>query len=439
MPLIPRQSVTSALDALARREPLVFANPQKAPARRSGGEFSLEDVEAADLRLRSFAPLLADLFPGLKEAGGIIESPLLSGEPLRQKFGSVLADRPLWIKADSALPVAGSVKARGGIYEVLSFVEIIARKHGLLDSGDYRALATPRARDVLAQYTVVVGSTGNLGFSIGLSARAFGLGAEIHMSSDAKAWKKQRLCEVGATVVEHKGDYQSAVAEARRSCAQSPERYFIDDEDSATLFLGYATAAIRLKQQFEEAGIDPSADAPLIVFLPCGVGGAPGGISFGLNLVFGTAVRTVFVQPVDAPCFALRALRPSEPSVSVYDIGLTNKTIADGMAVPCASDLVYHLVGGLVDGYATVADSALANWVAAVWNSAGLRLEPSGAAGFAALEALLASGAEGAAGFLIWTTGGALLPDDEFQAILDFQGDAPDSGHRDRSADRETK
>lgn len=437
--MITKRSISSALDALKRREPVVFANPQKMDLSGRGGPFTLEDVEDAERRLRRFAPVLAILFPSLAEVAGIIESPLLPGEALGAQFGNRLADSPLWIKADSALPVAGSVKARGGIYEVLCFVETIARKHGLLDSGDYLALASPRAREMLARYTVVVGSTGNLGFSIGLSARAFGLGAEIHMSSDAKAWKKKRLREVGAAVVEHAGDYQSAVAEARRTCMQNPERYFIDDEDSETLFLGYATAAIRLKQQFDVAGIAPSADAPLVVFLPCGVGGAPGGISFGLNLIFGNAVRTVFVQPVDAPCFVLRALRPSEPSVSVYDIGLTNRTIADGMAVPCASDLVYRLAGGIIEGYATVTDRALARWVVGVWKATGLRLEPSGAAGFAALEALLANGAEKAAGFLIWTTGGSLLPDDEFQAVLDFQEGDSETRPYAQSGEQETQ
>jgi len=59
------------------------------------------------------------------------------------------------------------VKARGGIYEVLWFAEQVALQEGVitLDS-DYRALLTPEARNVFSGYSLVVGSTGNLGSAL---------------------------------------------------------------------------------------------------------------------------------------------------------------------------------------------------------------------------------------------------------------------------------
>ncbi len=40
------------------------------------------------------------------------------------------------IKADHTLPIAGSIKARGGLYEVLVHAETLALHHGLMHAAD---------------------------------------------------------------------------------------------------------------------------------------------------------------------------------------------------------------------------------------------------------------------------------------------------------------
>ncbi|NHN36119.1 D-serine ammonia-lyase [Pseudomaricurvus alcaniphilus] len=372
------------------------------------------EIDAVMSRFARFEPLLARLFP---EAGwdGRVCSPLLRYPARVGELESV------WVKADHLLPMTGSVKARGGVYELLCALEDFAAEDNLLPEGaDLSLLLEPGARAALARRRVVVASTGNLGFSIGLVARAFGVNADVHMSADAKQWKKERLRALGATVIEHAGDYEQAVAVARAECAASGA-YFIDDERSRRLFAGYSAAGRELAAQLVEAGVSISKNQPLVVYLPCGVGGAPGGIMAGLLREFGDALIVVFVEPVASACMLLALA--SGRRQSVYQFGLDNHTIADGLAVPTASQLALDLIGARIDAVVAVPDDAMLDALRKVWGEAQLRLEPSAAAAFVALEPFIAARAARGdrlekAVHVVWTTGGSLLPDSEFLPLI---------------------
>ncbi|KQT79545.1 D-serine dehydratase [Methylobacterium sp. Leaf465] len=407
-------------EAVRAGRPTVWCNPQVRSAAEvlPGLAFGLAEVRDAEARWRRCDPLLKALFPELET--GRIDSPLL---PLAPEVAAHLcgSEAPaVWVKADHDLPVTGCIKARGGVYEVLVTAERLALARSWLRAGEsYARLAEPEIRAAFGAFTVAVGSTGNLGFSVGVMARALGFQVEVHMSHDAKAWKKQRLRDIGARVVEHAGDYGSAVAAAREAFGDRADAHFVDDESSVDLFLGYAAAAFDLERQLAAAGIPVDAAHPLVVYLPCGVGGAPGGVTLGLKLLFGDAVHCVFVEPVAAPCMLVQLAAGLDRPVSVYDVGLDNRTAADGLAVSSASLLVAGTVGPLIAGIVTVTDSALFAGVRDLWQRAALRLEPSAAAAFAAVRPTLAARPDWRdATQVVWTTGGALLPEAEFQKAL---------------------
>src|SRR5699024_10199035 len=194
-------------------------------------------------------------------------------------------------------------KGCGGIYERLKYAEELAVEYALIDDAqDYAQFAAERFREVFRRYTVVCASTGNRGLSIGIMSAQLGFEVDIHMSVDAKEWKKTLLREYGVKVIGHEDDYSKAVEAGRDEAMKRDDFYCVDDEDSDTLFLGYDVSALRLKNQLTEAGIEVDADNPLYVYLPCGVGGAPGGITFGLKEVFGDDVHPVFADLGRASC-----------------------------------------------------------------------------------------------------------------------------------------
>ncbi len=376
-----------------------------------GGPVSLGDVAGARQRLDRFRPALQALLPADGWDGRIC-SPLNS-------YPSSAGEVPLLVKADSLLPVTGSIKARGGVYELLCHIERLAADEGLTsEGGDYAILASAASRDKLSRHTVAVASTGNLGFSIGIVARAFGLEAIIHMSFDAKQWKKDRLRALGAEVIEHDCDYTETVARGR-DAARLQSHHFIDDEASRQLLVGYAVGAEELIGQLRDRGIAPTPEAPIVVYLPCGVGGAPGGIAFGLKAHLGPAAVCVFVEPTSSACmFAALEAGEGKP-VSVYDLGLRNSTIADGLAVPLASQLVLDAVGPAIDAVVAVPDDEMVLWVRRAWREAQMRLEPSAAAALAAVAPFLRRRPDlREATHIAWATGGSLLPDEEFYPML---------------------
>ncbi|CAV26625.1 D-serine ammonia-lyase [Vibrio atlanticus] len=394
---------------------------------------SEEDIQDASLRLQRFAPYLAKAFPETQVTDGIIESELVdipSMKSVLQAHYQQPIKGCLMMKKDSHLPISGSIKARGGIYEVLTHAEKLSIKAGLLcESDDYSKLLEPEFRNFFQQYSIAVGSTGNLGMSIGIMSAKLGFTVSVHMSADARVWKKNKLREHGVNVVEYKQDYGVAVEQGRKEAAQDPRCFFIDDENSQTLFLGYSVAGQRLKHQFEQQQILVDEDHPLFVYLPCGVGGGPGGVAFGLKMAFGDHVHCIFAEPTHSPCMLLGVHTGLHDEIAVQDLGIDNLTAADGLAVGRASGFVGRAMERLLDGYYTLTDERMYQLLGELNQVEGIQLEPSALAGMPGVihveqnreylarldidESVLAN-----ATHLVWATGGGMVPPQEMAAYL---------------------
>lgn len=429
-----KQKYPLIIDLIALQEVSWF-NPNITNLEKALPYIGLNESDIADAsdRLSRFAPYLASVFPETAHTKGIIESDIIAipaiKSALEAKYNTPITGS-LFLKKDCHLPISGSIKARGGIYEVLTHAEKIAINAGLLSTADdYTKLASDDCKHLFKQHSIAVGSTGNLGMSIGIMSAKLGFSVAVHMSADARQWKKDRLREHGVTVVEYSQDYGVAVEQGRKEAENDPSCFFIDDENSQTLFLGYAVAGERLKAQFSQQNILVDEDHPLFVYLPCGVGGGPGGVAFGLKMAFGDHVHCIFAEPTHSPCMLLGVHTGLHDQVSVQDIGIDNITAADGLAVGRASGFVGRAMERLLDGYYTLSDDRMYYHLGEMNELEQIQLEPSAAAGIIgpimvlnnqeyrdrlALNDVRMKNAT----HLVWATGGGMVPAEEMTSYL---------------------
>ncbi|AJH81695.1 TPA: D-serine ammonia-lyase [Bacillus cereus] len=416
------------LNKLIEIEEVFWVNPnmEKYETAIKDSPLSEENVKDAEERLNRFASYIAKVFPETKETKGIIESPLLKIPSMKQALEKnyeqpILGE--LLLKCDSHLPISGSIKARGGIYEVLKHAEQLALQHGMLTEEDnYSILDSDTCREFFAKYSIAVGSTGNLGLSIGIMSAKLGFNVTVHMSADAKQWKKDLLRSKGVNVIEYEADYSKAVEEGRQQADADPSCYFVDDENSHDLFLGYAVAASRLQKQLEELEIVVDEEHPLFVYLPCGVGGGPGGVAFGLKLLYKDNVHCFFAEPTHSPCMLIGLMTGLHDKIAVQDIGIDNVTDADGLAVGRPSGFVGKTMEPFLSGNYTVSDEELYRLLKELADTENIYLEPSALAGmigpvkvckedaYLQKQQLMEKVQKGT--HIVWGTGGSMVPED---------------------------
>ena len=202
MPIVKKKTITEwitchpLLHEIINTKEVFWINPNYKKIKLTN-----KAVLEAEARLERFAPYIASAFPETKPLNGIIESPLVEIKNMKKHLETtyeINVKGQLFLKCDSHLPISGSIKARGGIYEVLKHAEEIGIEHQLLhETDDYSNLNSESFRALFSNYSIAVGSTGNLGLSIGIISRMLGFQVTVHMSADAKPWKKDKLRSLG--------------------------------------------------------------------------------------------------------------------------------------------------------------------------------------------------------------------------------------------------
>lgn len=426
--------MNSEILELLKDEKEVFwlnSNLKKAVEANKKSDYKLTDIEEVEKRFQRFAPFIQSYFPETKDKKGILESEITEIENmtewLEDQYETDL-EGDFYLKRDDLLAVSGTVKSRGAIYEVLKHAETLAFENGLLKSikEDYEKFASDKFRAFFSNYELAVGTTGNLGISVGAMGRALGFQVTVHMSEEAKDWKKDFLRNRGVEVIEHKTNFTKAVEEGRKASNANPRSYFIDDEHSVDLFLGYTVGGYRMKKQLANEGIQVDAEHPLFVYLPCGIGGSPSGITFGLKHAFGDHVHCFFAEPTKMPSMIAGLASQKYDQIEVKELNLGGVTVADGLAVPRTSALVAKLMNHYFSGGYTLKDTSFQILLTKLFESEEIFLEPAAVAGLAGPFKLLSTekgkkylekyqlGSQlKNATHIAWATGGSMVPTDE--------------------------
>jgi threonine dehydratase len=239
---------------------------------------------------------------------------------------------------------------------------------------------------------LITASAGNLGQAMAYACRRRGIHLTVYASTKANPFKIDRIRALGANVVLFGNDFDEAKIESKRVAAQLGIRMV---EDSLDVETGEGAGTIGL----ELAGFTESLDAVLVGFgngaLACGVGVYLKHVS--------PKTRIVAVQATGAPAM-IESWRRGE--IVKYD---SISTIADGIGIRIPIPECVEDMNGVIDEGFLVKDETLLEAMQLAHQHLGLILEPSGAAGLAALIENRAAFAGKSVGVIL--CGGNLTPE----------------------------
>ena len=218
--------------------------------------------------------------------------------------------------------------------------------------------------------TVVCSSTGNFGQAIAYVARRRNIAVEIFVPESINPTKLARMQAFGAHVTAIGHDSAAAEAAAREYVDATKDCVYVEDGREPAIAEGAGTIGLEL---VEAGPIDT-------VVVPVGDGALISGIARVLKERAPTT-RIVGVCATGAPSMAL-SWRARAPLATQ-----TSDTIAEGIEVRVPVPESVARVVALVDDMVLVDDDALVDAMRLAANTLGLLLEPSGAAGLAAIRA----------------------------------------------------
>jgi threonine dehydratase len=278
----------------------------------------------------------------LERAHGIVgaampPTPAHAWPLLAQRLGADVV-----VKHENHTPI-GAFKVRGG----LVYVERLQRER-------------PQTSGIISA------TRGNHGQSLAFAARRFGVPATIYVPYGNSVEKNQSMRALGANLIEHGEDFQSA----REECERHAEREGFELVPSfhRDLVMGVATYALELLRAA------PDLD---VLYVPIGQGSGICGCILARDLL-GLRTEIIGVQSTEAPSYAL-----SFAAGAVVKTNSSN-TLADGMATRVPDVEALSIIRKGASRIVQVTDDEVAGAMRAYWTDTHNLAEGAGAAALAA-------------------------------------------------------
>ena len=222
--------------------------------------------------------------------------------------------------------------------------------------------------DEQRDHGVVCASAGNHAQGVALSAKLLDVHATVFMPAAAPLPKVEATRSYGAEVILTGETFDDAF-EASQKWAADNAAVFVHPFDHPAIIAGQGTLGLEILEQIPEA-------ASIVV--PVGGGGLISGVATAAKALR-PDIRIIGVEPVGAAAFPA-SLAAGTP-VALSEVS----TIADGIAVKNPGELTLAHVERYVDEIVTVTEEQIARAVLLLVERAKQVVEPSGAAGLAAV------------------------------------------------------
>jgi threonine dehydratase len=283
----------------------------------------------------------------------------------------ILKARVYDVAIESPLEAAARLSRRLG-NEVLLKREDLQPVFSFKLRGAYNRIA--HLGEAAAARGVVCASAGNHAQGVALAARRRSIPAVIVMPETTPLIKVQAVIDLGAEVVLHGDDYDSALERAL-TLARDRNLVFVHPFDDPDVIAGQGTIAVEILRQ--------SGGRLDAIFVPVGGGGLIAGIAVYVKYLY-PGVRVIGVEPRDAAGMyeSLRAGR----RVTLDHVGI----FADGVAVRRVGEETFALCRGTVDEILLTDTDEICAAIQDVFEDTRSIVEPAGALAVAGLKQYVA-------------------------------------------------